>query len=83
MILTIAIHPRKNSKQMSMVLALALHVSCRGVGDVQRYRHRLHDVLQFCQTLIKNCILKNWTLKKLLSKKHDVLYDVLPTTQVP
>ena len=27
----------------------------------QHYRYRLHNVLQFFQTSIKNCIVENWT----------------------
>ena len=31
-----------------------------GVGDASWEMHRLHDVLQFFETLLKNRIVKNW-----------------------
>ena len=31
-----------------------------GVGDGHREMHRLHDVLQFFETSLKNRIVKNW-----------------------
>ena len=46
-----------------------------GVGDASWEMHRLHDVLQFFETSLKNRIVENWKVVS-ISKKCNVFSDV-------